>query len=213
MGKSKAAPDRVIAAERRVKALELRKLGFTYRKIGDQLGVTEAAAHKMVTKSLRELNEKSAESASEVLRLELERLDEWTLRVAQEIKSGRTLAAIDRGIRIQARRARLLGLDAPTKVKFSELTDPWFEAMKAAVQAGDDSATAAMRRVADGESLMTVAIQWLTDLQPRVVVSAADAEIMTHEELVKATQGTLTHEELAEIRERAGEGQIEAESQ
>ena len=41
-------------------------------------------------------------------------------------------------------------------------------------------------------------------------ISAEDTEKMTREEQVRATQGTLSHEELAEIRERAVEGQIEA---
>ena len=119
MGQSKAAPVRMTAAERKLQAVELRKLGFTFQKIADRLGVSVAAAHKMVTNALRELNEKTTESTEELRRLELERLDEWLLRVAQEIKAGRVLGAIDRGVRILDRRAKLLGLDAALKAEIA----------------------------------------------------------------------------------------------
>ena len=107
------------AAERKQRAVELRKLGFTYQKIADQLGVSVSAAHKMVMTALKELNEKTVEGAEELRRLELERLDEWLLRIAQEIKNGNVLGAIDRGVRIMDRRAKLLGLDAPQRAEFA----------------------------------------------------------------------------------------------
>ncbi len=79
MGKSKAAPERLTAAERRQRAVELRKLGFSYQKIADQMGISVSGAYKMVTTALREINERTAESAQELRRLELERLDEWMI--------------------------------------------------------------------------------------------------------------------------------------
>lgn len=208
MGKSKAAPERVIAAERRVKALELRKLGFTYRRIGEQLGVTESAAHKMVTKSLQELNEKSAESAVEVRRLELERLDEWLLRVAQEMKNGRTLAAIDRGIRIQNRRARLLGLDAPTKIVTEEIDKKHLDEMRGALEAGDESALEYLERIASGENYGSVCEDWK---RRATLASSSDTVKMTHEELVKAARGKMSFVELVEIRARPEEDQAEGQ--
>ena len=201
MGKSKAAPERVTAAERRVKALELRKLGFTYRRIGEQLGVTESAAHKMVTTSLRELNEKSAENAEELRRLELERLDEWLLRIAQEIKDGKALGAIDRGIRIQARRAKLLGLDAPTKVEMSDHDKHLFEEVIQAAEAGDELAIEALQKIVGGQNTAAVCHDWKQkSLLP--LASKDDTEMMSREELAKAAQGKLTFEDLATIRKR-----------
>lgn len=104
------------AAERKKTAVELRKLGFSYQKIADKIGVSRQAAHKMVLKALQELNQETAEGAEEVRRLELERLDEWHLRVAQEMTAGRALPAIDRGLRIMERRAKLVGLEPPPEV-------------------------------------------------------------------------------------------------
>ena len=115
MGKSKAGRERLTAAERRKRAVELRKLGLSYQKIADQLGVSQSGAHKMVTTALQQLNIKTAEDAAVVRRLELERLDEWLVRIAKELQDGNILPAIDRGIRIMDRRARLLGLDIPVK--------------------------------------------------------------------------------------------------
>ena len=88
MSQSKAAPVKLTAAELKQRAVELRKLGFSYQKIADQMGISVSGAHKMVTTALQEINEKTAESAEELRRLELERLDEWLLRVAQEIRRG-----------------------------------------------------------------------------------------------------------------------------
>ncbi len=116
MGKSIAAPERMTAAERRAKAIELRKLGLTYRQIGEQVGVTESGAHKIVIGALRDLNAKSAESAADLRRLETERLDQLLVAVVGKARQGH-LGAVDRVLRIMQRRARLWGLDAPTTVK------------------------------------------------------------------------------------------------
>lgn len=122
------------AAERRVKALQLRTEGKTYRAIGAELGVSEAQAYEDVKRSLKELNEQQAELADEIRRLELERLDAL-YSAAQDVlvafhpiisngkrfddlvDDGPKLAAIDRMLKVMDRRAKLLGLDAPTQVK------------------------------------------------------------------------------------------------
>ncbi len=116
MGKSIAAPERMTAAERRGKAVELRKLGLTYQQIADQLGISQAGAHKIVVGALRDLNAKNAESAADLRRLETERLDQLLVAVVGKARQGH-LGAVDRVLRIMARRARLWGLDAPTTVK------------------------------------------------------------------------------------------------
>ena len=119
MGESLAGRERLTAAERKQRAVELRKLGFSFQKIADQMGISQSGAHKMVVSALQELNERTVEGAEELRRLELERLDEWLLRIAQEIKNGNVLGAIDRGIRIMDRRAKLLGLDAPQRAEIA----------------------------------------------------------------------------------------------
>jgi hypothetical protein len=120
MAESNNSPKRVAAAERRTQALGLRKQGKTFAEIGQELGYSEQRAHKVVTEELQRLNAERAEQAAEVTRLELERLDALLAGVWQSAKGGDG-PAIDRVLSIMARRAKLLGLDAPSKVAH---TDP-----------------------------------------------------------------------------------------
>jgi len=106
------------AAERRIKALEFRKAGASYRAIGSQLGVSEAQAHKDVMRALASLAKQELSSASEYRTMELERLDMAALAVVQRVKQG-DLGAIDRWLRIIEARRKLLGIDAP--IQFQEV--------------------------------------------------------------------------------------------
>ena len=111
MADCKTGKRMMVAAERRNLAVELRKAGLSYQKIGDQLGISRQSAFKAVKKALQEIEASTIENATELIRIELERLDDYQIRVTQEIKSGNALQAIDRALRIMDRRAKLLGLD------------------------------------------------------------------------------------------------------
>lgn len=111
MSRAKISKKR-IALERRRSAVALRRLGCSYQEIGEKLGITRQAAYKTVAASLMQLEDEIVEDARALRRLELERLDQWLVLVAQEIRNGRVLKAIQCGLRIMERRARLLGLDA-----------------------------------------------------------------------------------------------------
>jgi len=105
---------RARAAERRSKALELRKAGASYRQIGAQLDVSMAQAHRDVTRAIANLA-KLSEGDAEALRiLEEQRLDGLFLSVWSQARAG-DLQAIDRCLRIMARRAKLMGLNAPAE--------------------------------------------------------------------------------------------------
>ncbi len=114
MTESKTSKRKLKAHERRDQAFQRRLGGWSFQRIGDELGVTRQAAHKMVMVVLKELNERTMESATELQRLELERLDTMNNAIWGAVLKG-DVGAIDRAIRIQARRSALLGLDAPTK--------------------------------------------------------------------------------------------------
>jgi len=103
-----------IVAERRVAALELRKAGRTYRYIAAMLNVDVHTAWEDVQAELTALRQQATEIAEEVRELELRRLDDWTAALTAQAQTGRE-RSIDSLVRIQERRARLLGLDAPTK--------------------------------------------------------------------------------------------------
>jgi len=126
MAGGKGSATKVKLAERRNIAIELRKSGLSYRAIATEIRLmsgmpprySEAMAYRDVTSELQRLNEKSAEVAKEVRRLELERLDALTESLWDMAIKGDN-AAIDRLLRISERRARLLGLDAPRDVNLT----------------------------------------------------------------------------------------------
>jgi hypothetical protein len=116
MARKDAQPGKAeAAAERRVQALQLRMAGASYRAIGSRLGVSEAQAHRDVHAELTRLAEKAADAAEQVRTLELERLDAMLLALWPQAKQANQ-GAIDRVLRLMERRAKLLGIDAPTRI-------------------------------------------------------------------------------------------------
>jgi len=104
------------AVERRAHALELRKRGMSYRQIGQELGVSRNTAHKYVTAELDELRAETRASAEQLRDLELERLDQYLARLQPKIEDGDE-KAIATALRVQERRAKLTGLDAPQRTE------------------------------------------------------------------------------------------------
>lgn len=131
---------RAKTADRRRKAIEMRLAGATLDVIVDELGYSDrAAAHKDITRAM-EANVAELGQSVEVLReTELQRLDilwadAWAVlkrehvtvshgRIIKDdsdepiLDDGPVLQAISTLLKIQERRAKYLGLDAPTKVE------------------------------------------------------------------------------------------------
>lgn len=137
MTQQKTSPRKISAAEKRKQALELRKAGFTFQQIGDQLGVTRGMAFRYVKDTLDEINEKQIEEAKQIRTLEVERLDRLWVVSYQQAKNG-NLGAVDRCIKIMERRSKLLGLDAPQKVEQenTNINMTWREFVE---RSGDDN--------------------------------------------------------------------------
>ncbi len=100
------------AAARNAQLLELRKAGFTYEAIGAVVGISRQAAHKAITRALRELAIHTAEDAAEICTLELLRLDALLSGVWTHAMGG-NLGAVDRALRIAERRAKITGIRRP----------------------------------------------------------------------------------------------------
>lgn len=109
--------------EHQQRALELRLTGMSTRAIAEALGVSDhSTIQKRISSALKEIIREPAEA---VIKMELERLDVVLRGLWMAAASG-DLAAADRFLRIQDRRAKYLGLDAPTKVQeipYSQLSD------------------------------------------------------------------------------------------
>ena len=100
------------ARVREGQVLELRRDGLTFESIARRLGYASSAGAYKAFK--RAMDRTVREPADEIRRIELERLDYYLECLAPHIAKGRGYA-IEKAIMIQDRRARLLGLDAPTK--------------------------------------------------------------------------------------------------
>ena len=114
----KASPYAVEKAVKEQRALDLRIARASYSRIGEELGMTEAGAHKLVQRSLARVQAKSAEEAQDVLAIELLTLDRMQLGLAPAAFKGNQ-AAVDRVLRIMERRAKYLALDAPSRHEFT----------------------------------------------------------------------------------------------
>jgi len=103
-------------AERRVRALELRKSGSSYRQIAEALAVDTHTAWADVASELAALRETTVVEATELRALELERLDGMTSGLWPHIQAG-SPPAVSAAVRVSERRAKLLGLDEPTATR------------------------------------------------------------------------------------------------
>lgn len=122
------------------RAADLRSLGYTYTQIGEALGVTRQAAHVAVQRAIRDIPTEGAHETRQMELAKLDRLERYyhTVLGATHFKVGNTgkivlddagAPILDEGprmdaangiLKVQAQRARLLGLNAPT-VTHSEL--------------------------------------------------------------------------------------------
>lgn len=113
MSQSKTSQKGLNTVERQRQALELRKAGKGFQAIADQLGYSDASgAYRAVTAALQKTLQ---EPADDLRRMELERLDALHGVLWAQAQDG-DQGAVDRLLRVMERRARLLGLDAPTKI-------------------------------------------------------------------------------------------------
>jgi hypothetical protein len=117
MSESATSARKVRGREREDQSLNFRKAGMTYEQIGTQLGITRQAAHSAVTRALTRIAQHTNESAEQMRTLELERLDRMLAAIWSMVLNGSTYH-IDTALRIMARRAKLMGLDAPEQANF-----------------------------------------------------------------------------------------------
>jgi len=92
---------------RRHKALELRKMGLTYRAISQALGISPRQAYRDVAKALDEASPENGGDMDEQLRLDLARIDLAMAALAPKVRAGDGVS-IDRWLRACDVRRRLL---------------------------------------------------------------------------------------------------------
>jgi hypothetical protein len=105
--------------DRERKVLELRRTGMSYADIATAVGYTGPGAawkacQRALTKTLQE-------PADEVRTIELVRLDSYLTYLQDKIERG-DVRAIETALRVMDRRAKYLGIDAPTKAQIEVTT-------------------------------------------------------------------------------------------
>ena len=117
-----AKPNRAKIADEQAAVLELRRKGYTVRQIAAQLGISKSTVQNRLDAAIAELVEPAAR---EVRLLELERLDAWQARLEGKLDDGEDPAkVVPIALKVQERRAKLLGLDAPERAEVTQTVLP-----------------------------------------------------------------------------------------
>lgn len=131
---SKTRKKAITIAERRAKAMQLRKTGATLEAVAAVIAkdfgnpkYDRNQAFKDIDASLRELNESCSHNAEEYRRQELERLEDYLFRLQPAIKEGKE-KAIATAVQISDRRCKLLGLDAPIQMMVQQQAESQIDA-------------------------------------------------------------------------------------
>lgn len=121
-------------AEKGQEYFRLRVEGWTYQQIADKFGLNPSTVFEAVKRQLEKRNEAISEMVPIVRQEMTDRLDSAVRRVL-EIMGGddpeMALKAIDRLVKLEERRARLYGLDAPTPTVNVAVNGPMTEATPA----------------------------------------------------------------------------------
>jgi hypothetical protein len=103
----------IMARQKSQEAVRLRQAGATMQQIATQLGyANESGAYKAVMRELEATATDQSEGTEAVRQLELNRLDQMLFVLYPQILRG-DQGAIATALRVEERRANLLGLDAP----------------------------------------------------------------------------------------------------
>jgi hypothetical protein len=99
--------------DKEIKIIELRRAGVTWEKIALEVGFKNASgAYKMYQRAAERMIRPHLDEYRD---MQLDRLERMHMAVWPAAKEG-DLRAIDTALRIGDREAKLLGLDAPTKI-------------------------------------------------------------------------------------------------
>lgn len=108
-------PRRLAAEQLAAQAFQLRLHGHTFAAIAVALGKPMPTVKAAYQRSLMRTRSETDVAREQLRAMEVARLDHYLSKMAPQIDKGDE-RAIDRAIRIADRRAKLLGLDAPTKI-------------------------------------------------------------------------------------------------
>ena len=131
--KTRASKRQTLAVrQRQQQAIGLRMAGATIKQIAEQLGyASESGAYKAIMRELEATTQQMSGSTEAVRQIELKRLDSMQFPQWQGVMAG-DQQAVTTVLKIQERRASLLGLDAPNQIEARVRIDvlSWNQALK-----------------------------------------------------------------------------------
>src|SRR5580765_6356327 len=106
---------KVKSHQQMVLALELRASGASFEQIGKSLNppVSAPRAWKIVQKGLQAGRERMAETAQNLIQLQLNRLNRYRLKLEPNASDPAVVSTL---VRVMERECKLMGIDAPTKI-------------------------------------------------------------------------------------------------
>lgn len=107
---SKTSDVKLAVTTRKHRVLELRLAGRMLWEIAEELGMPEGSVASILSKELEKLESEIRESAERLRTIEMVRLEKIGEALYQRSVDGE-LPAVDRFLKVQERRAKLLGLD------------------------------------------------------------------------------------------------------
>jgi DNA-binding Lrp family transcriptional regulator len=137
----------------RLRELELARLALIYRRqrwryseIAAEIGVSESRVRNLIARALEESAAVAAETVEQIRQLDLDRLDDLERRIAKRIENAPESKSIAPDVSallsVMDRRARMLGVDAPSRSLSVHVS---------ASAAGASAAAAALRSASDEE--------------------------------------------------------------
>lgn len=100
--------------ELRRRAWELRLAGLTQQQIGAKLGVSQSIVSRMLARARQDATEAAQSIAATATTEQVARLDRMLTALWEKVRNGNE-RAVETVLRIEERRARLLGLDAAVR--------------------------------------------------------------------------------------------------
>jgi hypothetical protein len=194
------AVSREFLAERDLRIFKMRQAGVSTTEIARRFGITSSVVNRAVQRQLSKLNSEALLAYPEVLRMELERLDNlqqaiWpmtqhrkvTMDDGTEVAVEPDLKAIQQVLSIMDRRSKLLGMEQNTVNVNMDIRD--MNPIKATLAGEASTARALSEFDAEGEARQLLEIMGASGVLPSDTVRAilgqgeiVDAEVVETEQ-------------------------------
>lgn len=113
-GRSVHTSKKLRRAELKDECLRLRRMGYSYREIGERVGINDTYASTLVKEEVKSIEKRTRESADMIRAIEVERLDAMLVGLWPAATNG-DVRSVDAALKLSERRAKLLGLEVPVE--------------------------------------------------------------------------------------------------